>query len=92
MEERRSQQLHNQAPSEPVKSALTPAYRYLSPSQVAELFAVNRSTIGRWAASDSTMPATRVGGVVRFRSDLIEAWLAGKTQGATRAQRRRTER
>lgn len=76
------------APTEPIKTAST--LRYLNAAQLADLLGVNRSTIGRWAASDSTMPAIRIAGTVRFRLDQIEAWLAARTQGqvAPRAQRR----
>jgi excisionase family DNA binding protein len=74
------------APAEPINTA--PTLRYLNAAQLAELLGVNRSTIGRWAASDATMPAIRIAGTVRFRLDQVELWLAGKTQGAPRAQRR----
>lgn len=75
------------APCDPAKSGTT--LRYLNATQLADLLGVNRSTIGRWAATDPTMPAIRIAGTVRFRLDQIEAWLAGKTQGqgARRAQR-----
>jgi hypothetical protein len=45
--------------------------------------------VSRWASSDPSMPAIRIAGTVRFRLDQVELWLAGKTQGAPRAQRRR---
>jgi excisionase family DNA binding protein len=76
------------APAEPTKTA--PTLRYLNAAQLADLLSVNRSTIGRWAATDPTMPAIRIAGTVRFRLDQIEAWIGAKTQGqgASRAQRR----
>ena len=76
------------APTEPIKTAST--LTYLSPTQLADLIGVNRSTISRWAATDPTMPVIRIHGVVRFRLDQLEAWLAARTQGqgAPRAQRR----
>lgn len=75
------------APTEPIKTAST--LRYLSPPQLADLLGVNRSTISRWAATDATMPVIRLGaGTVRFHLDEVELWLAGRTQGAPRAQRR----
>ena len=72
------------APRDPFKSGAT----YLSPSQVADLLGVNRSTISRWAATDPSMPAIRISGTVRFRLDQVELWLESRTQGARRAQRR----
>jgi excisionase family DNA binding protein len=74
------------APTEPIKTAST--LTYLSPSQLADLLGVHASTISRWAATDPTMPAIRIHGTVRYRLDQVELWLAGKTQGAPRAQRR----
>jgi hypothetical protein len=65
-----------------------PGPTYLSPSQLADLIGVNRSTISRWAATDPSMPVIRIHGVVRFRLDQVELWLAGQTQGARRAQGR----
>jgi phage terminase Nu1 subunit (DNA packaging protein) len=71
-------------PADPIKTGPT----YLNPSQLADLIGVNRSTISRWAATDPSMPVIRIHGVVRFRLDQVELWLAGQTQGASRAQRR----
>jgi excisionase family DNA binding protein len=75
------------APCGPAESGTT-LPTYLSPSQLADLLGVHRSTISRLAASDPSMPAIRLGGVVRFRLDRVEAWLESRTQGAPRAQRR----
>lgn|SRR5262249_32156544 len=65
---------------EPVKSAAP----YLTPEQVAELLAVSPKTVYRWAATDASMPATRVGKAVRFRADLLDRWLAARTQQSRR--------
>jgi excisionase family DNA binding protein len=65
---------------------------YLTAAAVAELLGVDRASIYRWAETDATMPATRLGaGTLRFRSDLLNAWLEARTQpsrNATGAQGR----
>src|SRR5215469_4841461 len=70
-------------PSEQIKTASTP---YLTPEAVAAMLSVSPSTVYRWAASDVTMPATRVGKTVRFRADLLDRWLAARTQRSRRQQ------
>jgi excisionase family DNA binding protein len=51
---------------------------YLTPVQVAELLQVNVRSILRWAQQDASMPATRIGRVVRFERALLLRWLARK--------------
>jgi excisionase family DNA binding protein len=70
------------APREQAKSAATPAY--LTAVQVAELLQVDAATVYRWASSDATMPATRIGGTVRFHVVALERWLAARTQKGRR--------
>jgi hypothetical protein len=53
------------APCDPAKTGTT--LRYLNAAQLADLLGVNRSTIGRWAATDPSMPVIRIAGTVRFR-------------------------
>ena len=72
------------ASSEQIKTASTP--QYLTPEAVAEMLRVSPSTVYRWASSDATMPATRVGKMVRFRADLLERWLTARTQRSRRQQ------
>ena len=72
------------APSEQIETASTP--QYLTPEEVAKMLRVSPSTVYRWAASDATMPATRQGKTVRFRSDLLERWLTARTQHSRRQQ------
>jgi excisionase family DNA binding protein len=53
-------------------------------AQLAGMLQVDTATVYRWAATDATMPVTRVGGTVRFRVDAIERWLSSKTQRSRR--------
>jgi excisionase family DNA binding protein len=72
------------APSEQIETASTP--QYLTPEAVAQMLRVSPSAVYRCAASDATMPATRVGKTVRFRADLLERWLTARTQRSRRQQ------
>jgi excisionase family DNA binding protein len=72
------------AASEHIETASTP--QYITPEAVATMLRVSPSTVYRWAASDATMPATRVGKTVRFRADLLERWLTARTQRSCRQQ------
>jgi excisionase family DNA binding protein len=62
--------------------------KYLTARDVAEMLQVDESSVYRWAASDPSMPATRIGGVVRFDRVKLDAWLDQRTQG----RRTRTSR
>ena len=53
---------------------------YLSAETIAAMLAVDASSVYRWASSDATMPATRIGGVVRFEREALLAWLEARTQ------------
>ena len=52
---------------------------YLTPAEVAEQLAVSEKTVYRWA-KDLSMPVVRVGGVLRFHSQRLEAWLRAREQ------------
>lgn len=69
------------APCEPVESATTPPERYLTVSDLAELLQVSEKSIARWASHDSTMPAIRLGKLMRFERAAVLDWLASRTQG-----------
>jgi excisionase family DNA binding protein len=71
------------APDDGVKTRPTP--QYLTASEVAELLQVDPASVYRWAAQDGSMPATRVGGVVRFHPAALDRWLASKTQRSRRS-------
>jgi excisionase family DNA binding protein len=58
--------------------------RYLTAADVAALLQVDDTTVYRWASSDASMPALRVGGVVRFHRERLLAWLEQREQGARR--------
>jgi len=55
---------------------------YLRAEDVAELLQVSRSTVFRLAKSDRTMPALRLGGVIRFPRERLLLWLRQREQGA----------
>jgi excisionase family DNA binding protein len=60
---------------------------YLTPQQVADMLQVDERTVLRWAQQDASMPATRIGRVIRFETNALERWLARKrprsAQGST---------
>jgi excisionase family DNA binding protein len=57
---------------------------YLTPEQVASMLKVSPKTVYRLAAMDAGLPAARFGRAVRFRADLLERWLAARTQRSRR--------
>src|SRR3989442_15222633 len=57
---------------------------YLTPQDVAALLKVSSKSVLRWAKSDPTMPALRIGGSVRFHRDRLDRGLAGRTPGPGR--------
>jgi excisionase family DNA binding protein len=54
---------------------------YLTVDQVAKQLQVDPATVYRWAKADRTMPVFRIGGVVRFPRERLEAWLRAREQG-----------
>jgi len=54
--------------------------RYLSPAEAAELFGVKRETIYRHVRS-GTLPAVRLGGLVRIPADALAAALEDSRTG-----------
>src|SRR5947199_8770846 len=66
---------------------------YLTPQDVATMLQIDERTVLRWAAQDASMPATRLGRVIRFEREPLLRWLArkrprlahGSTQGAVAA-------
>ena len=57
---------------------------WLTVRDVAQLLAVDEKTVTRWARRDASMPCLRRGRVVRFRRDLLEAWLLRQLPRASR--------
>jgi excisionase family DNA binding protein len=55
---------------------------YLSATDVAKLLGVSPKTVSRWALTDPTMPATRIGRTVRFDEAALHRWLTTKTAKA----------
>lgn len=58
---------------------------FLTAQQVAEMLQVDERTILRWAQRDASMPATRLGRVVRFEREPLLRWLARKKNRSARA-------
>jgi excisionase family DNA binding protein len=54
---------------------------YVSAETIAQWLDVDSSTVYRWAANDSTVPALRIGGIVRFHRERMLTWLEQRTQG-----------
>lgn len=69
--------------------ASSPEAAYLTPSDLARELQVSDKTIYRWAATDSTMPVLRIGGVVRFPRERTMRWLRDREQGIGRLRSRK---
>jgi excisionase family DNA binding protein len=59
---------------------------FLTAQQVADMLQVDERTVLRWAQHDASMPATRLGRVVRFERGPLLRWLARKSPRASRPQ------
>ena len=60
---------------------------YLTPAQVADLLQVSAKTVSRWSLMYPSMPATRIGRVVRYERRALLEWLQRQTpRGARKAQ------
>lgn len=70
--------ISNAAPCDPAKSGTT---LYLTATQVADLLQVSTRTVERMAREDTTMPALRLGRILRFPWLELQLWLARGTQG-----------
>jgi excisionase family DNA binding protein len=68
------------APASP-GDALGSVVAYLLPAEVAALLKVSRKSIYRWVQEDPTMPALKIGRVVRFPRERFLDWLASREQG-----------
>ena len=55
---------------------------YLTAADIATMLQVDVKSVYRWASTDATMPAVRIGGVVRFDRERLMAWLEARTQGS----------
>jgi excisionase family DNA binding protein len=60
---------------------------FLTAVDVAAMLQVDVKTVYRWASTDATMPAVRIGGAVRFDRVKLLAWLEARTQGSRAHQR-----
>lgn len=58
---------------------------FLTARQVADMLQVDERTVLRWAQHDASMPATRLGRVVRFEREPLLGWLARKHPRAARS-------
>ena len=69
----------------PLKLLTPPHSPYLTPQQVAELLQVDVRSVLRWASTDASMPASRIGPrVIRFERQALERWLASRQQRRSR--------
>ena len=57
---------------------------FLTAQQVADMLQVDERTVLRWAQHDASIPATRLGRVVRFERESLLRWLARKRPRAAR--------
>jgi excisionase family DNA binding protein len=57
---------------------------FFTAQQVADMLQVDERTVLRWAQHDASMPATRLGRVVRFEREPLLRWLARKQPRAAR--------
>jgi len=58
---------------------------FLTARQVANMLQVDERTVLRWAQHDASMPATRLGRVVRFEREPLLRWLARKHPRSARS-------
>ena len=63
---------------------------FLTVEEVAQLLKVSTKSVRRWSQQDPSMPATRIGGTVRFDKERLLRWLQSKTQGFGRPRAHRT--
>ena len=56
-------------------------------AQVARWLQVSEKSVYRWATLDPTMPALRIGGVLRFPRERLERWVRSREQGSGVARR-----
>lgn len=45
--------------------------------EIAAYLKVSESTLSRWRSAGQGPPFLRLGGIVRYRIDAVDAWLAG---------------
>lgn len=62
---------------------------FLTASQVASLLQVSEKSVLRWAAADATMPALRIGRMLRFDQERLLQWFRTNTQGFGRQKTQR---
>jgi excisionase family DNA binding protein len=65
-----------------VSASVLPSF--LTARQVADMLQVDERTVLRWAQHDASMPATRVGRVVRFEREPLLRWLTRKQPRSAR--------
>jgi excisionase family DNA binding protein len=58
---------------------------FLTAQQVADMLQVDERTVLRWAQHDASMPAIRLGRVVRFEREPLLRWLALKRPRVARS-------
>ena len=61
-----------------------PLPTFLTTRDVADMLRVDERTVLRWAQRDASMPAIRLGRVVRFEREPLLRWLARKQPRAAR--------
>jgi excisionase family DNA binding protein len=58
-------------------------------TQVARWLQVSEKPVYRWATHDPSMPALRIGGVIRFPRERLERWVRSREQATDGARRSR---
>ena len=58
-----------------------PDERWLSREEVASRLGLHPETLRRWALKDEGPPALRIGKLLRYREDELEAWLESRRVG-----------
>ena len=71
------------SPSESAgEPAMQKAAKLLSTNDVAERVGVDAHTVRRWRSAGLTPPPIAIGGVIRWRPEVIERWLEEREGGA----------
>ncbi len=73
---------HRRAKTAPISAPAALPARYLSPEDVAALFAVPLETVYQWRRKHTGPPGFRVGRHVRYDPAAVAQWVADQTHAA----------
>jgi excisionase family DNA binding protein len=71
----------------PAPDGQAEAARYVTPEELAGWLRCSLKTVYRLAEADPTVPVLRLGRLIRFPRERLEAWLRSREQGPGRSRR-----